>query len=240
MSLFLIPKRENAGPLSAFLDQHTPSNIILAGDLNIVLKAKEKRGGSINRDSMLAFVEELAQQLDLSDFKPIRGLYTWSNNRFGPEHISARLDRFLVQGSLIMDKKIIKSKILPKLASDHKPIQWLIEDEEDLGPLPFRFSAFWIERDGFYETVEEAWAKSFSGSPSYVWEQKIKSTKQALKEWIRKPTPTPTSIRKEAVSILETLQTELESKEITTEQLEQEVKAQAATYRSFIKEEEYW
>jgi hypothetical protein len=233
-------KRECWASLSAFLEQHIPSNIILAGDLNIVLKSKEKRGGSNSRDPMLTFVEELLQQWDLLDFSPIRGLFTWSNNRSGTEHISARLDRFLVQGSLIMDKKIIKTKILPKLTSDHKPIQLLLEDEEDLGPLPFRFSPLWIEREGFFETVKEAWAKSFSGSSSFVWEQKLKATKQALKEWIRKPAPTPTSIRKEAVYTLETLQTEMESKEITADLLEQEIKAQSSTYRSFRKEEEYW
>jgi len=71
---------------------------------------------------MLAFVEELSQQWDLLDFNPICGLYTWSNNKTRPEHISDRLDRFLVQVSLIMDKKIIKTKILPKLTSNHKPI----------------------------------------------------------------------------------------------------------------------
>lgn len=38
-------KRECWTSLSAFLDQHTPSNIILAGDLNIVLKAKRKGVG---------------------------------------------------------------------------------------------------------------------------------------------------------------------------------------------------
>lgn len=53
-------KRECWTSLLAFLDQHTPSNIILAGDLNIVLKSKEKRGGSNNKYPMLAFVEELA------------------------------------------------------------------------------------------------------------------------------------------------------------------------------------
>jgi ribonuclease HI/exonuclease III len=233
-------KRECWTSLSAFLDQHNPSNIILAGDLNIVLKSKEKRGGSISRDPMLTFVEELQQQWDLLDFSPIRGLYTWSNNRTGTEHISARLDRFLVQGSLIMDKKIIKTKILPKLTSDHKPIQLLLEEEEDLGPLPFRFSPLWIEREGFYETVKEAWAKSFSGSSSFVWEQKLKATKQALKEWIKNPVPTPINTRKEAVYNLETLQTEMESKEITAELLEQEIKAQSSTYRSLRKEEEYW
>jgi len=170
---------------------------------------------------MLTFVEELQQQWDLLDFSPIRGIYTWSNNRTGTEHISARLDQFLVQGTLIMDKKIIKTKILPKLTSDHKPIQLLLEEEEDLGPLPFHFSPLWIEREGFYETVKEAWAKSFSGSSIFVWEQKLKATKQALKEWIKNPVPTPINTRKEAVYNLETLQTKMESKEITAELLEQ-------------------
>jgi hypothetical protein len=81
----------------------------------------------------------------------------------------------------MMNKKIITTKILPKLTSDHKPVQLILEDEEDLGPIPFRFSPLWIERDGFIDTVKAAWAKSFTGSSSYVWEQKLKATKQALK-----------------------------------------------------------
>ena len=158
----------------------------------------------------------------------------------GLEHISARLDRFLVQSSIMMNKKIIITKILPKLTSDHKPIQLLLEEEEDLGPIPFRFSPQWIERDGFAETVKTAWARPFSGSSSYVWEQKLKATKQALKEWIKKPAPTPTKKRREAVQSLQTLQTEMESKDITAELLEKEIKEKRSTYQSFRKEEEYW
>ena len=176
--------------LVAFLEQSSPSNIILSGDLNIVLKAKEKRGGSSIRDPLLAKVEEISQLWDLLDFSPIRGIYTWSNNRVGLDHIFARLDRFLVQSSIMMNKKIT-TKILRKLSSDHKPIQLHLEDEDDLGPLPFRFSPLWIERDGFLETVKAAWAKSFSGSSSYVWEKKLKAIKQALKDWIKKPASTP-------------------------------------------------
>jgi hypothetical protein len=140
----------------------------------------------------------------------------------------------------MMNKKIIITKILPKLTSDHKPIQLLLEEEEDLGPIPFRFSPLWIERDGFLEIVKTAWANSFSGSSSYVWEQKLKATKQALKDWIKKPAPTPTEQRREAVQSLQTLQTDMESKDITTEMLEKEIKAQRSTYQSFRREEEYW
>jgi hypothetical protein len=233
-------KRECWASLSTFLEQHNPNNIIVAGDLNIVLKPKEKRGGSTNRDPMLTFVEDLQHHWDLLDFSPVRGLYTWSNNRTGTEHISARLDRFMVQGSLIMGKKLISNKILPKLTSDHKPILLHIEEEEDLGPLPFRFSPTWIEREGFFETVKKAWDKAYTGSSSYIWEQKMKATKQALKEWIKTPASTPFNARKEAVANLEATQAEMENKDITSELLEKETKAQISAYRSFRNEEEYW
>jgi len=204
------------------------------------MKEKEKRGGSSIRDPMLAKVEELSQCWDLLNFNPARGIYTWSNNRVGSDHISARLDRFLVQSSIMMNKKIIITKILSKLTSDHKPIQLLLEDEEDLGPIPSRFSPLWIEKEGYIETVKAAWDKTFTGSPSYVWEQKLKATKQALKNWIKKPGPSPTEQRKESVHALQTLQTKMEKKDVTTELLEKETKSQRSAHQTFRKEEEYW
>jgi len=232
-------KRDCWTSLIAFLEQHSPKNIILAGDLNIVLKHKEKRGGTHSRDPFLPMVEGLIQDWDLTDLIPVKGLHTWTNNRVGADHISARLDRFLVQGAL-MTKKIITTKILPKLTSDHKPVQLSLEDEEELGPIPFRFSPLWLEREGFFDTVKAAWSEPFSGSPSYVWEQKLKATKHALKEWIKKPAPNPASNRKEMVHTLEELQTDMENRDVTPALLDKEVKIQRSTFHSFRLEEEYW
>eukprot|EP00253_Pinus_taeda_P035614 PITA_35614 len=233
-------KRECWYSLSTYLEQQSPNNIIIAGDLNTVLKPKEKRGGSSSRDPMLATVEEIVQNWDLLDFPPIHGLYTWSNNRVGSEQISAQLDRFMIQIGLLLNKNIASTKILPKLTSDHKPIQLLLEDEEDLGPIPFRFSPLWIEKPGIFDTVKEAWDKPIIGSPSYIWEQKLKATKHALKEWIKKPAPNPTNQRKEAVQRLHSMQMEMENKDITVELLDEEVKTQSSTYQAFLTEEEYW
>eukprot|EP00253_Pinus_taeda_P023887 PITA_23887 len=183
-------KRECWSSLSAYLEQIAPSNIIIAGDLNIIMKAKEKRGGTNNRDPMLDEVEDLFQRWDLLDFNPIRGIYTWSNNRVGTDHISAR-------------------------------------------PL-------WIEKEGFEETVKATWDKPVLGSPSYVWEQKLKATKYALKNWIKKPVHTPTKQRKESVQALQNLQTEMENIDITADLLEKETKAQCSAHHTFRKEEEYW
>jgi len=117
------------------------------------MNGKEKRGGRTSKDQLIHVVEDMIQQWDLMDFKPRKGLYTWTNNRTGEEHISARLDRFLVQSTLLLERKLISTTILPKLTSDHKPILLSLEDEEILGPIPFRFIPLWKEKSGFYETV---------------------------------------------------------------------------------------
>ena len=114
------------------------------------------------------------------DFKPKRGRYTLSNNRLGTTHISARLDRFLVQSSLLSNKKVISSSILPKITFDHNTILLHIEDEEDLGPIPFRFIPLWKVSDGFLSTVKMAWDLLVVGSSNFVWEKKLKNNKVAL------------------------------------------------------------
>ena len=113
-------------------------------------------------------VEELIQDWNLIGLKSKKGRYTWSNNRVGSACISARLDRFLVHCSLIDGKNIISTEILPKLTSDHHPISLLIEKEEELGPIPFRFSPLWIERVEIMDVVTQAWSQYVAGSPSFV------------------------------------------------------------------------
>eukprot|EP00253_Pinus_taeda_P023771 PITA_23771 len=110
----------------------------------------------------------------------------------------------------MMDSRIVFTKILPKLTSDHKPILICLKKEEDLGPLPFRFSPLWVGKDGFLETVKAAWSMEVYGSPSFVWEQKLKNVKIALKAWIKKSMQSPNRERKEAVTHLEGIQFDME------------------------------
>ena len=86
----------------------------------------------------------------------------------GVANITARLDRFLVSSSLLDGNSVISSKIFPKLSSDHHPISLVIEEEEDLGPIPFRFIPLWIDRDGFFDTMVQAWTQYVVGYPFYV------------------------------------------------------------------------
>ena len=199
----LIEKKDCWTSLSQFIETHYPINIIVAGDLNIILHPMEKKGGVRGKDHFHEFVETLIHAWDLLDFKPKKGRFTWSNNRVGAAITLARLDRFLVQSLLMDGNSLISSKILLKLTSYHNPISLLFEEEEDIGPIPFRFSPLWMERDGFWESESCAWSQFVDGSPSYVWEQKLKRLKFALKRWIKKPLSTPFSHMKESVHALE-------------------------------------
>ena len=117
-----------------FIETCSLANIIVAGDLNIVLALNEKKGGLRGKDFMQDIVENLIHDWKLIDLKPKQGRYTWSNNRVGSSCISARLDRFLVHSPLFDVNLIISTKNLPKLSSDHHPILLQIEKEVGSGP----------------------------------------------------------------------------------------------------------
>ena len=192
-----VEKKECWPTLADFIEIYTPLNIIVVGDLNLIFDSKEKRGGNNSKDQMLPLVEDLMHQWDLINIKSNQGLFTWTNNRARPDHIVARLDRFLVQSTLL-DQKVISSKNLLKLTSDHNPILLQLEEEENMGPIPFRYNPLWNDKEGFKETVSSAWSTLVRRSPSFVWDKKLKATKGALKEWIKKPVKTTTTQRKES------------------------------------------
>ena len=83
---------------------------------------------------MLNWVNNFILKSDLIDFKPKRGKFTWTNNRLGAANISARLDHFLVQSSLLADKIVISSSILLKITSDHKLIYYRLKMKRTLAP----------------------------------------------------------------------------------------------------------
>ena len=100
----------------------TLENIILVYDLNVILNQIEKRGGNMVRDPIREHVDDLILDWDLSDVIPSKGKFTWTNKRLGPCHISARLDRFLIQDSFLLLGVNFTSKIMPIEGLDHNPI----------------------------------------------------------------------------------------------------------------------
>jgi exonuclease III len=150
-------KKDCWDTLKEYLLSNDLDNIIIGGDLNVTLATTEKKGGSIVRDPTREWVEDIMSEWELEDVKPTKGNYTWSNKRAGPGHIAARLDRFLVQSSLLLLDLNLTSSILPHSVSDHKPILLEISSDKNLRPIPFRFSPAWIQIDGYQNLVTKIW-----------------------------------------------------------------------------------
>ena len=135
--------------LESYLNLQQLENIIVAGDLNVTLAPNEKKGGSRVRDPSREWIKDIILGWDLIDIKPVKGKFTWSNKRIGPRHIAARLDRFLIHSSFLSLGLLASSKILPHCTSDHNPILLDLALDQDLGPIPFRFSPLWIQQKDF-------------------------------------------------------------------------------------------
>lgn len=170
VSILLDEKKYCWDSIEAFLSLHRPENLIIAGDLNVTLDVNEKKGGSIVQDPSREWVEDTILGWDLVDIKPSNGNFTWTNKRLGPGHIAARLDRFLVHSNFLTLGLHGSSKILPNCVSDHKPILLDLSVDENLGPIPFRFSPLWVQQDGFIHIVANSWSKKVTGNPSFIWE----------------------------------------------------------------------
>ena len=165
--------------------------------MNVTLASNEKKGGSPVRDPSREWIEDIILGWDLIDIKPIKGKFTWSNKRIGPGHIAARIDRFLVHSYFLSLGRLASSKILPHYTSNHKPILLDLALDQDLGPIPFQFSPLWIQHEDFLQVVSDSWENQIRGSPSFIWEEKIKRLKHDLKDWAKLIT-SPITRRKKA------------------------------------------
>eukprot|EP00253_Pinus_taeda_P007450 PITA_07450 len=195
------------------------------------------RGGSVVRDLAREWIEDLLQDWDLLDIKPISGMFTWSNKRIGPSHIAARLDRFLVHSSFLLLGLDACVHILPCSTSDHKPIKLTLHAHVDLGHIPFKFSPLWIKEPKFLQVVKESWSHPVTGSPFYIWEEKIRRLKFALKHW-SKSIPNPAAERKNIQSQLKANQLNAEEAHITREALDKEAHLEKCYHKVCLIEEE--
>lgn len=67
--------------------------------------------------------------------------------------------------------------------SDHCPV-WLVGEDKNWGPKPFRFNNCWLEHADFRNFVEERWCElQINGLASFILKEKMKKLKDCLKRW---------------------------------------------------------
>ena len=135
------------------------------------------------RDPFGERLEDLISLWGLTDIKPKNGKFTWSNKRAGPGHIATRLDQFLVSTTFLQKDLLLSSHIISSATSDHKPILLSFSLPTNLGPIPFRFNHLWLNNAKTLDIIHTAWNFTLSGSPSYIWESKIRVVRSSLKNW---------------------------------------------------------
>ena len=145
-------------------------NIIVGGDLNLILHSNEKRGGNFQHDPYRAKLENIMQECDLVDIIPKNRRYTWNNRRLGRDNILERLDRILVNTSFLSEFSTAHADVLPYTASDHYPTSIVLEAHCPLGPLPFKYNSLWRNNPTVDQIVQTAWHIHIEGSPGYIWE----------------------------------------------------------------------
>eukprot|EP00253_Pinus_taeda_P002537 PITA_02537 len=161
--------------LKESIDSEQTSNIIIVGDFNLILHANEKRGGNFMHDPFRSQLEEIMQEHEMVDIIPKNRKYTWSNRRLGPGNIMERLDRFLVNISLLSSFAAGHTNILSSTASDHYPILLTMEPHLHMGPIPFKYNPLWRHNSSAEAIIEATWKQHVEGSPSHIWETKIRT-----------------------------------------------------------------
>ena len=108
-----------------------------------------------------------------------------------------------------------------------------------MGPIPFRFNPQWANHPEFLKIVGEAWYPPVSGSPFYVWEEKLRRTKKALKGWA-KSIPPPNQIKLQAAHALELHQASMEDRTVGNSDIQIESKLQLELHTACRLESEWW
>ncbi|XP_058726479.1 uncharacterized protein LOC131597832 [Vicia villosa] len=180
-SCAMIGKRKLWSELVELKNRLAGSWWCIGGDFNSIRGRTERMGRCMNtRSTEMEEFNEFIDLLDLIDVPVVGGRFTWSNKE---GNVRSRLDRFLLSDGLIDDWKIVGQKVGDMDISDHVPI-WLIANDKNWGPKPFRVNNCWFENKDFKKFVEEAWNDvSVAGRQDFVMKEKLKLLKSKLRVW---------------------------------------------------------
>ncbi|KAF3579306.1 hypothetical protein DY000_02031882 [Brassica cretica] len=159
------------------------TNWILGGDLNQIIHPMEHSEPSITSPDFLMYqLRDCFTQLGLFDLRYIGPTLTWINSR--PENpISKKLDRLMVNNSLVSSFPDALASFLPPIFSDHSPCVLDLAFNLPLAETqPYKFQNYLIKHPGFAQLLQDAWIQAGNVSQTLTqlcW--KLKQIKSDLK-----------------------------------------------------------
>jgi hypothetical protein len=155
---------------------------LLIGDFNLIKNAQDKSNNNLNLRLMGSFRAAI-DDLELREFPLLGRLFTWCNERESSTH--TRIDRCFMTKEWELKYPQYQLSLGSTRISDHCPL--FIKRMQVNKFRGFRFEAYWLKMEGFYEVVQGAWDKPVnSQDASKVLLTKIGRTAKALKKWDRK------------------------------------------------------
>ncbi|XP_057790792.1 uncharacterized protein LOC131007895 [Salvia miltiorrhiza] len=170
--------------LGGIAEQNKDVCLCIAGDFNTIREPGERvgRSGSYGIQDSRKF-DTFIRENDLVEIRCIGRKFTWYQPCGGSK---SKLDRFLVNQEWIKTWPSSFGRGLQRSMSDHCPLL-LSTIYRDWGPKPFRFINAWISHPDFKNLVQEVWEdSSVRGWSCFVFKEKLKLLKAALKEWNKK------------------------------------------------------
>nr|XP_043609708.1 uncharacterized protein LOC122581544 [Erigeron canadensis] len=153
----------------------------LIGDFNAVREAGEQKGFVFKSHCARAF-NMFINTTDLHEFEMKGSKFTFMMEGERGKKLS-KIDRLLVGREVVDSWPGACFRALPRRFSDHNPILLSLVDR-NFGPRPFHFFNSWMDKEGFKETIKEAF-KTFQGvgQPDVVLMLKFRWLREKLKKW---------------------------------------------------------
>lgn len=151
-----------------------------------------------------------------------------------------RLDRIMINVSLLSAYSTAYVVVLPYSASAHYPTILVLEAHYPLGPIPSKFSSLWSSIPTADQIVKLTWSQHIEGSLRFIWESKLKRTKCTLKDWAKNYYKEPEKAKAEIKSELERVHNKIEEQGLSQEYEALEGDLYFQLYRANRDEEQKW
>lgn len=155
------------------------------GDFNEVLLSLEKQGGRLLPGSSSCGLRHFMDSMGFVDLGFSGRKFTWNNGRIGLANIRERLDRSIANVQWRVNFPNAGVRHYAVTTSDHIPLILNFFWDEARVAKCFKFEQFWARKETCFGVIADAWRQPRNGTSAWVLFSKIRTVRDALRQWNR-------------------------------------------------------